>query len=335
MRLQIISIAAALALLSASALCDVLVNGAGATFPYPIYAKWFDEFNRLHPDLRINYQPVGSGAGIRQLQNGTVDFAASDCPLTDAQLASSGALHFPTVLGAVVPVYNIPGLQAELNFTPDAIAGIFLGTVTRWNDRAIAAANPGIPLPEAPILPVHRSDGSGTTFIWTDFLSKTSAAWKKRVGAGVSVNWPLGLGARGNGGVAALVSQTPFSLGYVELAYALQNRMAAGRVRNAAGKFVRAGVSTISAAAAGAAHHTPADFRISIIDPPGENAYPVASFTWLLAPARIGNPAKRRAIVAFLRWMLTAGQPMAESLGYAPLPPAVIAKELEAIAKMP
>ncbi len=329
--LRISLAAVALALLSAPAPGDILVNGAGASFPYPIYAKWFDEFHRLHPDMRINYQPAGSGAGIRQLQNGTVDFAASDCPLTDAQLASSGALHFPTVIGAVVPVSNIPGLRAELNFTPDALAGVFLGTITRWNDRAIAAANPGIPLPEAPILPVHRSDGSGTTFIWTDFLSKTSTAWKKGVGTSMSVSWPCGLGARGNPGVAALVSQTPYSLGYVELAYALQNRLAAGRVRNTAGKFIRAGVSTIAAAAVNATHRMPADFRISITAAPGEDAYPIASFTWLLAPGTIGDPAKKRAVRDFLRWMLTDGQRMAEPLGYAPLPNAVIARELEAI----
>jgi phosphate transport system substrate-binding protein len=327
-------IAAVMALLCAPAPCDVLVNGAGATFPYPIYAKWFDEFQRLHPETQINYQPVGSGGGIRQLQAGIVDFAASDCPLSDAQLAASKMLHFPTVLGAVVPIYNVPGLEAELNFTPEALAGIFLGTVTRWNDRAIAAANPGIALPEARIVPVHRSDGSGTTFIWTDFLSKTNAGWKKRAGTGVSINWPCGLGARGNGGLAALVSQTPYSLGYVELAYALQTRIAAGRVRNAAGKFVRANVRSIKAAAERAAEQMPADFRISITNAAGEEAYPIASFTWLLTPAKAIDPAKKRAIVAFLRWMLSDGQRMAEPLGYAPLPPAVSAKGLAAIARI-
>ncbi len=334
MKLQIIPIAVMMALLSAPAACDVLVNGAGATFPYPIYAKWFDEFHRLHPNTQINYQPVGSGGGIRQLQAGTVDFAASDCPLTDAQLNASKTLHFPTVLGAVVPIYNVPGLEAELNFTPGALAGIFLGTVTRWNDPAIAAANPGVVLPEAQILPVRRSDGSGTTFIWTDFLSKTSADWKKCVGAGVSVNWPRGLGARGNGGLAALVSQTPYSLGYVELAYALQTRIAVGRVRNASGKFIRADVKSIEAAAERAAERMPADFRISVTNAPGEEAYPIASFTWLLAPARAIDPTKRRAIVAFLRWMLSDGQRMAEPLGYAPLPSAVIGRELEAIGRI-
>lgn len=330
--------AATIAILAAClpASSDVLVNGAGATFPYPIYAKWFDEFHRLHPNAEINYQSVGSGGGIRQLQAGVIDFGASDSPMTDEQLSKSPnkVLHFPTVVGAVVPIYNLGKSAGELNFTPEALAGILLGAITKWNDPQLAGPNPGIALPDAGILPVHRSDGSGTTFIWTDFLSKTSPAWRGRVGTGTSVGWPAGLGAKGNEGVAGLIKQTPYSIGYVELVYAVQNRIAYGRVRNAAGEFIKASLRSISAAATPAADRMPADFRISITNASGRDAYPVASFTWLLTPARIEDPNKRKIITAFLRWMLQHGQRMAEPLGYAPLPAPVAARALKAVARI-
>jgi phosphate transport system substrate-binding protein len=316
---------------------QTLVNGAGATFPYPIYSKWFDEYHKLHPDAQINYQSIGSGGGIRQLEAGTVDFGASDQPMNEEQLAKSKnkPLHFPTVLGAVVATYNLPGLNRELNFTPEALAGIFLGKIKKWNDPALARANPGVPLPSSDIMLVHRSDGSGTTFIWTDYLSKTSPEWKSQVGSGTSVNWPAGLGAKGNEGVAGMVKQTPYSLGYVELIYAIQNKMPYGRVRNAAGAFVKPELASVTAAAAGAAASMPDDFRVSITNAPGKDAYPISSFTWLLIPSRIQDPAKKKILVEFLRWMLGPGQKMAEPLSYAPLPQRVVAKELKAISAVP
>jgi phosphate transport system substrate-binding protein len=326
---------AAIALLCASTAvsAQLLINGAGATFPYPIYAKWFDEYHKVNPKAQINYQSIGSGGGIRQLQAGTVDFGASDSPMTDEQLAAGGkVLHFPTVLGAVVPAYNVTGASRELNFTSEALAGIFLGTITRWNDPELARANPGVPLPAAAVVVIHRSDGSGTTFVWTDYLAKASAAWKSKVGTGTAVRWPAGLGAKGNEGVAGLVRQTPNSIGYVELVYALQNKMAYGKVRNAAGVFVKADLKSVTAAAASA--EMPDDFRVSVTNPPGKDAYPIASFTWLLVPSKFQNAQKRAAITAFLRWMLTDGQKLAEPLGYAPLPAAVVNKELKAISSI-
>jgi phosphate transport system substrate-binding protein len=313
---------------------QLLINGAGATFPYPIYAKWFDEYRKINPKAQINYQSIGSGGGIRQLQAGTVDFGASDSPMTDEQIASAGGkvLHFPTVLGAVVPTYNIPGVNRELNFTAEALAGIFLGVITRWNDAELARANPGVPLPAAGIVVVHRSDGSGTTFVWTDYLSKANPAWKQKVGAGTAVKWPAGLGAKGNEGISGLVRQTPHAIGYVELVYALQNKMSYGRVRNAAGVFVKANLASVTAAGASAA--LPDDFRVSITNPPGKDAYPIASFTWLLVPARIEDPQKRGVITAFLRWMLADGQRMAEPLGYSPLPKALVSRELKAVGQI-
>ncbi len=312
----------------------VLVNGAGATFPYPIYSKWFDEYHKLHPNIQINYQSVGSGAGIRQLASGTVDFGASDGPMSDEQLAQAKVkvLHFPTVLGADVPTYNIPGVNQELKFTPEALAGIFLGKITKWNSPEIAKANPGVNLPGNDIVVVHRSDGSGTTYIWTDYLSKVSEEWKNRVGKGTSVNWPVGLGGKGNEGVAGLVKQTPNSVGYVELIYAIQNSMPYGRVGNSSGSFVKADLASVTAAAAGAAKSMPDDFRVSITNPPGKNAYPIASFTWLLVPAQLQDAQKREVITAFLRWMLGDGQNYAEPLPYARLPKEVVAKEIKAIA---
>ena len=311
-----------------------VLNAAGATFPYPIYSKWFDEYHRLHPNVQINYQSIGSGGGIRQLLDGTVDFGASDGPMSDQQLADAPVriLHFPTVLGADVPSYNLPGVTAELKFTPQALAGIFLGKITRWNDPAIAGPNPGAGLPAEDIVVIHRSDGSGTTYIWTDYLSKVSDEWRTRVGQGTSVNWPVGLGGKGNEGVAGLVKQTPFSLGYVELVYALQNNMAYGSVQNSAGVFLRATLESVSAAAASVAASMPEDFRVSVTNPAGAAAYPIASFTWLLVPTRIEDAAKRAVVKDFLAWMLTAGQQYCEPLAYAKLPQEVVARETQAIA---
>ena len=324
--------AAALALLAIPALSQVLVNGAGATFPNPIYAVWFDEFHRLRPDAMINYLPVGSRAGVRQLEAGVLDFGATDMPLSDSELVAAGVTlrHFPTVIGAVVPIYNLPGSKIELNFSAEIIAGILMGEIVRWNDPRLAQANPGARLPDAGIVPVHRSDGSGTTYILSDYLSKASPRWKAEQGAAASISWRAGIGARGNEGVAGIVKQTPFAFGYVELVYASQNRIAYGTVRNAEGRFVKAGIGAMRAAAAAAAEAMPDDFRVSITNAPGKDAYPIASYTWLLTPARIQDPAKKKVILDFLRWMLRDGQSRAESLGYAPLPRQVAAKALKA-----
>ena len=312
------------------------INAAGATFPYPIYSKWFDEYHKAHPDTEINYQSIGSGGGIRQLLSGTVDFGASDAPMNDEQLhnAKDPILHFPTVLGADVPTYNIPGVTATLKFTPEALAGIYLGKITKWNDPAITGPNPGVNLPGNEIVVVHRSEGSGTTFIWTDYLSKISDDWKNKVGKGASVNWPVGLGGKGNEGVSGTVKQQPNSIGYVELIYAIQNHMPYAEVKNSSGKFIRADLASVTAAASGAAKSMPDDFRVSITSAPGANAYPISSFTWLLIPSQISDPAKREAIKTFLKWMITDGQKYCEALAYAPLPKAVVAKEEKAIAKI-
>jgi phosphate transport system substrate-binding protein len=324
---------ALLAMLAATPAWAQNINAAGATFPYPIYSKWFDEYHKMHPNIQINYQSIGSGGGIRQLLDKTVDFGASDGPMTDEQLQQAGfkILHFPTVLGADVPSYNIPGVTTELKFTPEALAGIFLGKVTKWNDPAIAGANPGVKLPAEDIVVVHRSDGSGTTYIWTDYLSKVSSEWQSKVGKNTSVNWPVGLGGKGNEGVAGLIKQTPNSLGYIELIYAVQNSISYGSVRNAAGEFVKASLAGVSAAAAGAVKSMPDDFRVSITNPPGKDAYPISSFTWLLIPAQIPDPAKKAAIKDFLTWMLTSGQQFCEPLAYAKLPKEVVAKEQKVI----
>ena len=311
----------------------VLLNAAGATFPYPIYSKWFDVYHTAHPNTQINYQSIGSGGGIRQLQAGTVDFGASDGPMSDEQLAQSKfkILHFPTVLGADVPSYNIAGVSGELNFTQKALAGIFLGTITKWNDPELTKANPGVNLPSADIVVVHRSDGSGTTYIWTDFLSKVSDEWKNKVGKGTSVQWPVGLGGKGNEGVAGLVKQTHNSVGYVELIYAVQNAITFGKVQNASGKFLKADLAGVTAAAAAAAKDIPDDFRVSITNQSGPTVYPISSFTWLLIPAQISDASKRDAIKGFLKWMLTDGQGYNEGLAYARLPKPVVEKELKAI----
>ncbi len=312
----------------------VLLNAAGATFPYPIYSKWFDVYHTAHPNVQINYQSIGSGGGIRQLQAGTVDFGASDGPMTDEQLAQSKVkvLHFPTVLGAVVPTYNVSGVTNDLNFTQKALAGIYLGTITKWNDPEIAKANPGVKLPGDDIVVVHRSDGSGTSYIFTDFLSKASGDWKSKVGAATSVNWPVGLGGKGNEGVTGLVKQTPGSIGYIELVYAVQNKIDYGKVQNAAGKFVKADLAGVTAAAAGVAKAIPDDFRVSITNAPGPASYPISSFTWLLIPAQIPDAAKKNVIKDFLKWMLTDGQNYNEGLFYSKLPSLVVTKEMKAIA---
>jgi phosphate transport system substrate-binding protein len=314
---------------------QVLLNAAGATFPYPIYSKWFDQYHQAHPNVQINYQSIGSGGGIRQLLDKTVDFGASDGPMNDDQLkqASVQILHFPTVLGAAIPSYNVQGVGGDLNFTPEALSGIFLGKVTKWNDPAIASVNPGVKLPGDDIVVVHRSDGSGTTYIWTDYLSKVSPEWQTKVGKATSVNWPVGLGGKGNEGVSALVQQTPGAIGYIELIYAIQNHMPYGKVKNAAGVFVKADLAGVSAAASAVAKAMPDDFRVSITNPPDNKAaYPIASFTWLLVPAKFTDTAKRDVVKDFLKWMMTDGQASCEPLAYAKLPKEVVAKELKAIA---
>jgi phosphate transport system substrate-binding protein len=312
------------------------INGAGATFPYPIYSKWFAEYNKLHPDVRINYQSIGSGGGIRQLTNQTVFFGATDGPMTDEQLKSAPGpiVHLPTVLGGVVPAYNLPGVSAELSFSGPLLADIFLGKVKKWNDPAVARENGGAKLPATDITVVHRSDGSGTTYIWVDYLSKVSPEWKDKVGLATSVNWPVGVGGKGNEGVAGLVKQTPGSIGYVELIYATQNNIAYGAVKNAAGKYVKASLPSVTAAAAAAAGDMPADFRVSITNATGEGAYPVSSFTWILLYEHPADKTRARAMVDFLKWALTDGQKYAPELGYAPLPEKVVGLELEALKKI-
>jgi phosphate transport system substrate-binding protein len=321
----------AVALLCTSAVFGATaLNGAGATFPYPIYSKWFSEYNKLHPDVEINYQSIGSGGGIRQLQQGTVDFGASDMPLNEEQMKQMPApiYQLPTVLGSVVPAYNLPEVKAELKFTPQVLAGIYLGQIVNWNDKAIAAANPGISLPNKSIVVMHRSDGSGTTFVFTDFLSKVSPEWKARVGEpGVSVNWPVGLGGKGNEGVAGLVRQMDGAIGYVELIYALQNKITFGSVRNAAGQFVKASLQSTTTAAA-SLKSIPPDFRVSITNAAGKDSYPISSFTYLLIPRQWKDGAKGKIMVDFLNWMLGDGQKMVQELNYAPLPQTFREKEL-------
>jgi phosphate transport system substrate-binding protein len=311
------------------------INAAGATFPAPIYQKWFEDFHKAHSDIQINYQAIGSGGGIRQLTEGTVDFGASDMPMTDDQLSKVTkykVLHFPTVLGGIVPTYNVQGVSTPLKFTGDTLAGIYLGNIKKWNDAALKKDNAGVNLPNEDITVVHRSDGSGTSFVFTDYLSKVSPEWKTKVGANTSVNWPVGLGGKGNEGVAGLVKQTPNSIGYVELIYAAQNKMEYGSVKNAAGNFVKADVASVTDAAAGAAKEMPPDFRVSITNAPGKNAYPISTFTWLLIPDKIDDATKKKSIKDFLAWMMTAAQADAPALSYAPLPKPVVAKEQKQIA---
>ena len=314
----------------------IQINGAGATFPNPIYSKWFSEYNKLKPQVEINYQSIGSGGGIRQIQQRTVFFGATDGPMTPEQMqaAPGKILHLPTVLGAVVPVYNIPGVKQELKFTGPVLANITLGKITKWNDPAIAALNAGVNLPATDIVVAHRSDGSGTTYIWVDYLSKVSPEFRKTVGVSTSVKWPVGVGGKGNEGVAGLVSQTPGALGYVELIYALQNTIAYGSVQNSSGTFVRATVDAVTAAAAAAAAQMPEDFRVSITNPPGKDAYPIASFTWLLLYESPQDKQQGKIMVEFMQWALTDGQKHAKELGYAPLPKAIVDMELKALQKI-
>jgi phosphate transport system substrate-binding protein len=314
--------------LSVPAIAQTTLNGAGATFPYPMYSKWFSKYHDAHPDIQFNYQSIGSGGGIRQVLAGTVDFGASDGPMTDEQLAQAKTkiLHVPTVLGAVVPAYNVSGVSGEIKFTPEVLAGIFLGKVTNWNDKAIASANPGVTFPkDEPIVVIHRSDGSGTTFIFTDYLSKVSSDWQGQAGKGTSVKWPVGLGGKGNEGVAGMIRQMQGSIGYIELIYAVQNKIAYGTVKNAAGDFVKASLDSVTAAAA-SVKSMPADFRVSITNAPGKDAYPISSFTWLLIPAQSKDAAKGKIIADFLNWMVDDGQKMTADLTYAPLPASVAAK---------
>jgi phosphate transport system substrate-binding protein len=316
------------------------ITGAGATFPYPMYSKWFDEYHKKNASIEINYQSIGSGGGIKQITEGTVDFGASDGPMNDEQLKAYadkhgfGILHFPTVMGAVVPFYNVPGVSAELNFTPEALAGIFLGKITKWNDPAITGPNKGITLPASDIVVVHRAEGSGTTYCWTDYLSKVSDEWKTKVGKGGSVNWPVGLGGKGSEGVTGTVKNTPNSISYVELIYAESNKIPYGSVKNSDGVFVKASLAAVSAAASGAAKEMPDDFRVSITNAPGKASYPISTFTWLLIPEKFTDTAKRDAIKGFLTWALADGQNYAEALSYAKLPKEVVAKESKAISKI-
>jgi phosphate transport system substrate-binding protein len=318
--------------LAVPAFGQTTVNGAGATFPNPMYQKWFSEYHKAHPDIQFNYQSIGSGGGIRQVLAQTVDFGASDGPMTDEQLsqAKTKILHIPTVLGAVVPAYNVPGVSGELKFTPEALAGIFSGKITTWNDPVIAKANPGVNLPSQSIIVVHRSDGSGTTYIFTDYLSKVSSEWQNGPGKGTSVKWPVGLGGKGNEGVAGMIRQMQGGIGYIELIYAVQNKIDYGSVKNTSGTFVKASLDSVTAAAASSTK-MPADFRVSITNAPGKDAYPISSFTWLLIPEKSKEAAKGKILADFLTWMVDDGQKMTADLTYAPLPGNVAEKVKGAI----
>jgi phosphate transport system substrate-binding protein len=326
---------AAICLLVAPGAYAQQLNGAGATFPNPIYAKWFSEYSAQHPGVQINYQPIGSGGGIRQVTAGTVDFGATDGPMTNEQLAQSKikVQHIPTVMGAVVPIYNLPGVNQELRFSPAVLADIYLGKIENWNDARIAKDNPGVKLPNQEILVVHRSDGSGTTFIFTDYLSKVSPEWKSSVGANTAVSWPKGLGGKGNEAIAGLVRQMPGAIGYVELIYALQNKIPYGYIRNASGNWVKASIEGVAASAA-AIKTMPADYRVSITDQTGPDVYPISSFTWLLVPTQPADAAKGKVLKSFLEWMLDTGEGQAASLYYAPLPPSVATKVRATVAQM-
>jgi phosphate transport system substrate-binding protein len=326
---RIVLLCVALAL---PALGQTTLNGAGATFPNPMYQKWFSEYHKAHPDIQFNYQSIGSGGGIRQVLAQTVDFGASDGPMTDEQLAQAKTkiLHIPTVMGAVVPAYNVPGVSSELKFTPEALSGIFLGKITTWNDPVIAKANPGVNLPNQTIIVIHRSDGSGTTYIFTDYLSKVSSDWQNGPGKGTSVKWPVGLGGKGNEGVAGMIRQMQGGIGYIELIYAVQNKIDYGSVKNAAGTFVKASLDSVTAAAA-SAKSMPADFRVSITNAPGKDAYPISSFTWLLIPEKSKEANKGKILADFLTWMVDDGQKMTAELSYAPLPENVAVKVKGAI----
>ncbi len=311
------------------------ITGAGATFPYPMYSKWFTQYSAAHPGVQVNYQSIGSGGGIKQVCSGTVDFGASDMPMTDDLLKSCGVkvINLPTVLGADVPAYNVPGVNAELKFSQSVIADIFLGKITQWNDPRIVKDNPGVNLPGDRIIVVHRSDGSGTTFIWTDFLSKVSNEWKSGPGSGTSVNWPTGVGGKGNEGVAAQIRQFPGAIGYIELIYAVQNHINFGSVQNASGKFVKASIQGVTIA--GGTAKIPADYRVSITNAPGPDAYPVSSFTYLLIPTQPKDMTKEKVIKDMLSWIVNSGESEASSLSYAPLPQDLAAKVLKSVYALP
>jgi phosphate transport system substrate-binding protein len=317
--------------LTVGVMAQTTLNGAGATFPYPIYSKWFSEYHNAHSDVQVNYQSIGSGGGIRQVQAGTVDFGATDGPMTDEQIAASKVkvLHVPTVLGAVVPAYNIPGVTQEVKFTPEILAGIFMGKISNWSDAAIAKANPDIKFPNQNITVVHRSDGSGTSYIFTDYLSKINSDWQGTTGKGTSVKWPVGVGGKGNEGVAGMIRNLPGSVGYIELIYALQNKINYGSVKNSSGAFIKASLESTTAAAAGV--KMPADFRVSITNPPGKTAYPIASFTWLLVPTNPTDKNKGKMVKDMVLWALDNGEGMASGLSYAPLPTEVVDKAKAAI----
>jgi phosphate transport system substrate-binding protein len=338
--LTAIALAALIFLPSGASADTLLITGGGSTFAYPMYAKWFEEYRKVAPEVRFTYQPTGSGAGIHDVMLGLVDFGGTDGPLNKVQMLDFSThrncevLHFPMALGADVPIYNLPGISHELNFTPEALARIFLGQITRWDDPAIAVANPGVAFSAHEISVVHRSDASGTTYVWTDYLSKVSRDWKERVGTSIAVLWPAGVPAKGNAGVAREISQTPYAIGYAELTYAVQNKIAYGKVKNAAGEFVKADFASVTAAAAGAAQNLPDDFRVSITNAPGAAAYPIASFTWMLIPSVVADSAKRDALIGFLQWSLTKGQDYLEPLSYARLPGTLIAREETAISKI-
>jgi phosphate transport system substrate-binding protein len=316
------------------------LTGAGSTFAYPLYSKWADAFGMVRPDVAIDYQSIGSGGGIGLVTDGRVDFGATDGPMTDQQIQTfleqrgCAVLHLPMALGADVPSYNLPGVTTDLKFTPTALADIFLGKIKKWNDPALTAVNPDVPLPNAEIVVIHRADSSGTTYVWTDYLSKVSDEWHTKVGRGTSVTWPVGTEASGNQAVADLIASTPHSIGYVELTYAIRGKLTFGQVQNAAGRFVKAELWTVTAAAAEAATSMPDDFRVSITNAPGQNAYPVSSFTWMLVPTKMADKAKRQALVAFLTWGLTDGQTFVDGLSYSRLPEAVVKKAQAALSRV-
>jgi phosphate transport system substrate-binding protein len=324
-------IAVVLLILAMSTAQAQKLTGAGATFPYPIYSKWFSEYAAAHPGVEINYQSIGSGGGVRQVTAGLVDFGASDMPATDEQLAASKIklIHIPTVLGAVVPIFNVPGVS-DVKFSPEVLADIFLGKISMWNDGRIAKDNPGVKLPDQKIIVVHRSDGSGTTYIFTDYLSKVSKEWAGGPGKGGSPSWPVGVGGKGNEGVAGLVRQLPGALGYVELIYALQNKISFGEVKNAAGNWERASIAGVTESAA-SVKQMPADYRVSITNAPGAHAYPISSFTWILVPLKSQDPAKGKVIKDLLSWIVNYGENEVSALSYAPLPKNVVEKELKTI----
>jgi phosphate transport system substrate-binding protein len=332
----VLSALALMAMAGQASAAETLINGAGATFPYPLYSKWFSEYAKVDPSVRFNYQSIGSGGGIKQIMAQTVDFGASDKFLTDDQLKSAPAklLHIPTVMGAVVVTYNLPGIGKGLKITPDVLTDIYMGKITKWNDPRIASVNKGLKLPDSPIVVVHRSDGSGTTAIFTDYLSSVSADWKSKVGMGASVNWPVGLGGKGNEGVAGQVKNIKYSIGYVELAYAHENNLPFASLKNSSGSFVVPSIASTTAAAAGAAKNMPSDFRISLVNQPGKDAYPIVGFTWLLVYEQQKDPAKGKKLVEFLNWELKHGQKMASAILYAPLPGNVakmVEKEIKSI----